>query len=188
MAGDYNEVQHTELNRRFLVAVRVEIVVKYRITIGMTYETTEDIEYLKNRLVVVPCSKVFLGYEEGLVKKLLGRGCQIWNRTIERFKESFSELTKVGIVHLYSQGYTDAELVNFELSLTSPSTIYEQEKIELWSNKINLARDMKDNQMMSTEWIYKHIFNFSDDQIEQMDKELVHDQKTKFRFDRYQRG
>ena len=54
------------------------------------------------------------------------------------------------------------ELVNFELSLTNPSTIYEQEKIELWSNKINLARDMKDNQMMSTEWIYKNIFNFSD--------------------------
>ena len=37
-----------------------------------------------------------------------------------------------------AQGFTDEELVNFELSLTNPSTIYEQEKIELWNNKTSL--------------------------------------------------
>ena len=153
---------------------------------GMQYETTDDIEYLKNRLLAaLHVPKAFLGYEESLGSKATLAAEDVrFARTIERVQRILvSELTKVAVVHLYSQGYTDAELVNFELSLTSPSTIYEQEKIELWSNKINLARDMKDNQMMSTEWIYKHIFNFSDDQIEQMDKELVHDQKTKFRFE-----
>ena len=153
---------------------------------GMQYETTDDIEYLKNRvLAALHVPKAILGYEESLGSKATLAAEDVrFARTIERVQRILvSELTKVAVVHLYSQGYTDAELVNFELSLTSPSTIYEQEKIELWSNKINLARDMKDNQMMSTEWIYKHIFNFSDDQIEQMDKELVHDQKTKFRFE-----
>ena len=153
---------------------------------GMQYETTDDIEYLKNRLLAaLHVPKAFLGYEESLGSKATLAAEDVrFARTIERVQRILvSELTKVAVVHLYSQGYTDAELVNFELSLTSPSTIYEQEKIELWSNKINLALDMKDNQMMSTEWIYKHIFNFSDDQIEQMDKELVHDQKTKFRFE-----
>ena len=153
---------------------------------GMTYETTEDIEYLKNRLLAaLHVPKAFLGYEEGLGSKATLAAEDVrFARTIERVQRILvSELTKIAVVHLYSQGYTDAELVNFELNLTSPSTIYEQEKIELWSNKINLARDMKDNKMMSTEWIYKNIFNFSDDQIETMDKELVHDQKTKFRFD-----
>ena len=137
---------------------------------GMTYETTEDIEYLKNRLLAaLHIPKAFLGYEESLGSKATLAAEDVrFARTIERVQRILvSELTKVAVVHLYSQGYTDAELVNFELNLTSPSTIYEQEKIELWSNKINLARDMKDNQMMSTEWIYKHIFNFSDDQIEQ---------------------
>ena len=153
---------------------------------GMTYETTEDIEYLKNRLLAaLHVPKAFLGYEEGLGSKATLAAEDVrFARTIERVQRILvSELTKIAVVHLYSQGYTDAELVNFELNLTSPSTIYEQEKIELWSNKINLARDMKDNKMMSTEWIYKNIFNFSDDQIDTMDKELVHDQKTKFRFD-----
>ena len=153
---------------------------------GMQYETTDDIEYLKNRLLAaLHVPKAFLGYEESLGSKATLAAEDVrFARTIERVQRILvSELTKIAVVHLYSQGYTDAELVNFELSLTSPSTIYEQEKIELWSNKINLARDMKDNQMMSTEWIYKNIFNFSDDQIEEMDKELVQDQKQKFRFE-----
>ena len=153
---------------------------------GMTYETTEDIEYLKNRLLAaLHVPKAFLGYEEGLGSKATLAAEDVrFARTIERVQRILvSELTKIAVVHLYSQGYTDAELVNFELNLTNPSTIYEQEKIELWGNKVNLARDMKDNNMMSTEWIYKNIFNFSDDQISQMDNELVHDQKTKFRFE-----
>jgi hypothetical protein len=153
---------------------------------GMTYETTEDIEYLKNRLLAaLHVPKAFLGYEENLGSKATLAAEDVrFARTIERVQRIIvSELTKIAVVHLYSQGYTDAELVNFELGLTNPSTIYEQEKIELWGNKVNLARDMKENSLMSTEWIYKNIFNFSDDQIKEMDKELVHDQKTAFRFE-----
>ena len=45
-------------------------------------------------------------------------------RTIERIQRIMvSELTKIGIVHLYSQGYTDQDLVNFDLELTNPSKI-----------------------------------------------------------------
>ena len=37
---------------------------------GMTYETTDDIEYLKNRLLSTSCTKrKFLGYEESLGSK-----------------------------------------------------------------------------------------------------------------------
>ena len=153
---------------------------------GMTYETTEDIEYLKNRLLAaLHIPKAFLGYEESLGSKATLAAEDVrFARTIERIQRIIvSELTKIAVVHLYSQGYQDAELTNFELELTNPSTIYEQEKIELWSNKVNLARDMKDNQMMSSEWIYKNLFNFSDDQIKEMDSQIVHDQKTKFRFE-----
>ena len=153
---------------------------------GMTYETTEDIEYLKNRLLAaLHIPKAFLGYEESLGSKATLAAEDVrFARTIERVQRILvSELTKIAVVHLYSQGYQDAELTNFELELTNPSTIYEQEKIELWNNKVSLARDMKENQMMSSEWIYKNLFNFSDDQIKEMDSQIVHDQKTKFRFE-----
>ena len=153
---------------------------------GMTYDSTEDLEYLKNRmLAALHVPKAFLGYEEGLGSKATLAAEDVrFARTIERIQRIVSsELTKIAVVHLYSQGYTDAELVDFELKLTNPSMIYEQEKIELWSTKIGLARDMKDIPMMSNDWIYKKIFNFSDEQIKSMEKGLVDDQKQKFRFE-----
>ena len=152
---------------------------------GMQYETTEDIEYLKNRmLAALHVPKAFLGYEESLGSKATLAAEDVrFARTIERIQRIVvSELTKIAVVHLYSQGYTDAQLVNFELKLTNPSTIYEQEKIELWSNKVNLARDMKDNSLLPSDWIYKNVFNFSDDQIKNLEKGLVDDQKEKFRY------
>ena len=153
---------------------------------GMTYETTEDLEYLKNRLLAaLRVPKAFLGYEESLGSKATLAAEDVrFARTIERIQRIVvSELTKIAVVHLYSQGFTDEELVNFELGLTNPSTIYEQEKLELWSSKVSLARDVKDNQLLSTDWIYKNVFNFTDDAIKEIEKDLVQDQKQKFRFE-----
>jgi len=152
---------------------------------GMQYETTEDIEYLKNRmLAALRIPKAFLGYEESLGSKATLAAEDVrFARTIERIQRIVtSELTKIAVVHLYSQGYTDEELVNFELKLTNPSTIYEQEKIELWSNKVNLARDVKDNSLMSSDWVYKNIFNFTSKEQADLEKELIEDQKQKFRY------
>ena len=152
---------------------------------GMQYETTEDIEYLKNRmLAALRIPKAFLGYEESLGSKATLAAEDVrFARTIERIQRIItSELTKIAVVHLYSQGYTDEELVNFELKLTNPSTIYEQEKIELWSNKVNLARDVKDNSLMSSDWVYKNIFNFTAKEQDELEKELIEDQKQKFRY------
>ena len=72
-----------------------------------------------------------------------------------------SELTKIAIIHLYVQGYRDEELINFELSMTSPSVIYEQEKINLWKEKIGLATTISDSKFLSREWIYHNILQLS---------------------------
>jgi hypothetical protein len=152
---------------------------------GMQYETTDDLEYLKNRLLAaLRVPKAFLGYEESLGSKATLAAEDVrFARTIERIQRIItSELTKIAVVHLYSQGFTDEELVNFELNLTNPSTIYEQEKIELWSNKVNLARDVKDNTLMSADWIYKNVFNFTNDQVKDIEDGIIKDQKQKFRY------
>ena len=152
---------------------------------GMQYETTDDLEYLKNRLLAaLRVPKAFLGYEESLGSKATLAAEDVrFARTIERIQRIItSELTKIAVVHLYSQGFTDEELVNFELNLTNPSTIYEQEKIELWSSKVNLARDVKDNTLMSADWIYKNVFNFTNDQVKDIEDGIIKDQKQKFRY------
>ena len=153
---------------------------------GMQYETTDDLEYLKNRLLAaLRIPKAFMGYEESLGSKATLAAEDVrFARTIERIQRILiSELTKIAVVHLYAQGFTDEELVNFELKLTNPSTIYEQEKLELWGNKVSLARDVKDNQLLPSEWVYKNVFNFSEEEIKNLEKELVQDQKQKFRFE-----
>ena len=151
---------------------------------GLTYEATEDIEYLKNKLLsALRIPKAFLGFDESVGSKATLAAEDVrFARTIERIQRiTISELTKIAIVHLYSQGYTDADLVNFELDLTNPSTIYEQEKIELWNNKTSLAKEMISDGLVSSEWIYKNIFKFTEDEIKHEDEQIVFDYKNKFR-------
>ena len=93
----------------------------------------DDIEYLKNKLMAsLRIPKAFLGYEEGLSggKATLAAEDVRFARTIERLQKIIvSELTKIGIVHLYAQGFEDSDLINFDLELQNPSMIHEQEKL-----------------------------------------------------------
>ena len=151
---------------------------------GLTYEAVDDIEYLKNKLLAsLHVPKAFLGYEEGLGSKATLAAEDVrFARTIERIQRIVtSELSKIAVVHLYAQGFRDQDLVNFELNLTNPSTIYEQEKIELWNNKTSLADSMLRDGLVSSEWVYKNVFKFSDEEIKEMDEQIVFDYKTKFR-------
>ena len=151
---------------------------------GLNYDAVEDIEYLKNRLLAsLRVPKAFLGYEEGLGSKATLAAEDVrFARTIERIQRIVvSELTKIAVVHLYSQGFRDQELVNFDLGLTNPSTIYEQEKIELWNNKTSLAESMLRDGLVSSKWIYKNVFGFTEDQIKEEDEGIIFDYKQKFR-------
>lgn len=151
---------------------------------GMEFGGIDDIEYLKNRMMAaLKVPKAFIGYEEGVEgKSTLAQQDIRFARTVERVQKIvLSELTKIAIVHLYSQGYENEDLVNFELELTNPSIIYEQEKAALWSEKVALVRDMKDLKMISQEWMYKNIFNMSDDEWKLEQGKVINDLKLMFR-------
>jgi len=151
---------------------------------GMDFGGIDDVDYLKNKLFAgLKIPKAFLGYDETTEgKATLAAEDVRFARTIERIQRIvLSELTKIGIVHLYSQGFTDEKLVNFSLDLTNSSTIYQQEKVSLWSEKINLARDMKENKMLSEDWIYENIFNMSEKEIQDQREKVIEDTKQAFR-------
>lgn len=152
---------------------------------GMEFTGTEDIEYLRNKMMAaLKIPKAFLGYEEDLSgKATLASEDVRFSRTVNRIQKILtSELTKVAVVHLYSQGYTDANLVDFSLELTNPSTIFEKEKIDIWGNKVGVAKDMMENKLFSKDWIYKNIFNMSDDDILTSKNEVIGDVKQMWRF------
>ena len=152
---------------------------------GMEFTGIDDIEYLRNKLMAaLKIPKAFLGYEEELSgKATLASEDVRFARTIQRIQRVIvSELEKIAIVHLYSQGYRDETLVNFKLELTNPSTIFEKEKIEVWSNKTELAREMMENKLFSKQWIYKNVFNLSKDDSEELLDQIVDDSKQTWRF------
>jgi hypothetical protein len=147
----------------------------------------DDIEYLRNKLMAsLRIPKAFLGYEEGLSggKATLAAEDVRFARTIERLQKIVvSELTKIGIVHLYSQGFDDSDLIDFDLELQNPSMIHEQEKLELLNQQIEAAEKAMDTKLFSRKWIYDNIFDFSDDKKMQIFNDIVEDTKQKYRFE-----
>jgi hypothetical protein len=92
-----------------------------------------------------------------------------------------SELTKIALVHLYTQGFTGESLTNFEVKLTNPSIIFEQEKVALLKEKVDLANQMKDSKLFPTDYIYDNIFNLSEDQYLELRDLINEDSKRLFR-------
>ncbi len=147
----------------------------------------DDIEYLRNKLMAsLRIPKAFLGYEEGLSggKATLAAEDVRFARTIERLQKIIvSELTKIGIVHLYSQGFNDSDLIDFSLELQNPSMIHEQEKLELLNQQIEAAEKAMETKLFSREWIYDNIFDFSEKKQIDIYEGIVDDTKQKFRLE-----
>ena len=157
---------------------------KIETTKGLEYDGTQDIEYLKNRmLAALKIPKAFLGYDENLEGKSTIAALDIrFARTIERLQRTIvSELQKIALVHLYTQGFTDADLVDFELKLTGPSIIFEQEKVELYKSKVELSNSILDKKILSTDFIYKNIFNLSDQEMDHEKEQALDDAARIFR-------
>ena len=152
---------------------------------GLEFNAIEDIEYLKGKLLsALKIPKAFLGFDEAVGgKATLAAEDVRFARTIERIQRIVeSELYKMAIVHLYVQGFQDEDLVGFSLELTNPSTVYEQEKLALLENKIKIANDLKEVNLLSNEWVYKNIFNMSDLEIKQEIENVADDIRRRFRF------
>lgn len=151
---------------------------------GLQYDSIQDIEYLKSKIfAALKVPKPYLGYDESIEGKATLAALDIrFARTIERVQRIVvSELTKIAIVHLYSQGYENADLVNFELGLTGPSIIYEQEKVALMKEKVDLAGTLVEKKLLSLKYIYSNIFNLSEDEAEFEKNEVLEDIKHAFR-------
>ena len=150
---------------------------------GLEYAPIDDINYLKDKMfAALKIPKQHLGFlEDGNSKATLAAMDMRFAKTIERVQRIVtSELEKIAIIHLYSQGIEDETLADFELNLTIPYVIYEQSKVELWSAKVDLARTMGELKLISKEWMYKNVFNFSDDDIDEMKVGLIKDAKNAF--------
>jgi hypothetical protein len=151
---------------------------------GLEYNMIEDINYLKGKLMAaLKIPKAFLGYEEDINGKATLAAQDVrFAKTIERVQRVLiSELTKIAIVHLYAQGIKDDRLTNFSLELTIPSKIYEQEKVELYTSKVQLISSMQQTKMFSKEWMYQAIMGMAKDEQDELTLQVLDDTKQAFR-------
>ena len=153
---------------------------------GLQSEAIQDIEYLRDRMLAsLKIPKAYIGYEQDTAGKgnLASQDFR-FARTIERIQRIIvSELYKIAIVHLYSQDFSDEDLVDFTLELTAPSTIYEKEKVELWQSKASLAGDLIEKKLFSRYWIYREVWNMHEEEYLEEQNRLVQDAKDQFRLE-----
>ena len=153
-------------------------------TPGLQYDGVTDVQYLQAKMfAALKIPKAYFGYEGDLSGKATLAAEDIrFARTVERIQKIMeSELTKIALIHLYTQGFTGESLTNFEIKLTTPSIIFEQEKIALLKEKIDLANQMKDTKLFSSDYIYEKLFDLSEDTYMEMRDLVREDSKRLFR-------
>tara|TARA_R110001599_G_scaffold28088_2_gene97641 strand:- start:468 stop:2360 length:1893 start_codon:yes stop_codon:yes gene_type:complete len=186
--GEYNlKYNMQNMLEDFYIPVRGnDSATKIETTPGLSYDGIQDVEYLRDKLfAALKIPKAFLGYDENIEGKATLAAEDIrFARTVDRIQRILlSELNKIALVHLYTQGYTDETLTNFELSMTTPSIIYDQERIELLKSKAELAGTLLDQGLVPSDWIYHNIYHFSEDQYDEYRALTREDAKRKFRLD-----
>ena len=184
--GDYNlRFNMMNMMEDFYLPVRGgDTSTKIETTKGLEYDGTNDIEYLRDKMfAALKIPKAYFGYEGDLNGKATLAAEDIrFARTVERLQRILeSELTKIALVHLYTQGFKGESLTNFEINLTNPSIIFEQEKVALLKEKVDLAGQMMDTKLFSTDYIYDKIFKLSEDQYMEMRDLVAEDKKRLFR-------
>ena len=137
----------------------------------------DDVKYLREKLfsaLKVPAAYLVAG-EEAEDKTALSQKDVRFSRTIQRLQRSVvSELEKVGIIHLYTLGFKNKDLISFKLRLNNPSRIAELQELEYWRTKFDIAAAATEG-FFSKRWISENIFNLSEADNLRNQREMYYD-------------
>jgi hypothetical protein len=96
-------------------------------------------------------------------------------RTIQRLQRVIvAELEKICIIHLYTLGYRNNDLLSFKLALNNPSKIAELQELEHMRTKFDVAGSATDG-YFSKQWVYRNIFKISEEEINRIQVEQFTD-------------
>ena len=140
---------------------------------------TNDVEYIQKKLfAALKIPKAYLGYDEGLgAKATLSQEDIRFSRTIARIQRTIlSEMNKIAIVHLYCNGFSDEDLLDFKLMLSNPSTIAQQQKLELYKSRFETASTaLGVAGVIDRYWVQKNILRLSDEEVKAIEQGLRRD-------------
>jgi len=157
------------------------------LTGGQNTAAVEDVQYIQKKLfAALKIPKAYLGYDEGLgAKATLSQEDIRFSRSINRIQRTIlSELNKIAIIHLHTHGFSGDDLLDFELKLTNPSTIAQQQKLELFNTKFTIAQSANGVAgLVDKNWVRKNVFMMSDDEIKEIEKGLLKDKAMELKIE-----
>jgi hypothetical protein len=140
----------------------------------------DDVKYLRDKLfsaLKVPQSYLTMGEGATEDKSTLAQKDIRFARTIQRLQRVvLAELEKVGVIHLYTLGYRDDDLLAFKLQLNNPSKIAELQEIEHWKARFEIAATATEG-YFSKRWISEHLLGMSEDEFLRNQREMFFDKK-----------
>jgi hypothetical protein len=142
---------------------------------GQNAAAVEDVAYIQKKLfAALKIPRAYLGYDEALSSKAtLAQEDIRFSRTINVIQKTLvSELNKLAIIHLYANGFDSEDLQNFTLRLSNPSTIAQQQKLELWRTKFEIAGSAPEGQV-SKEFIRREIWGLNSEQCNEIDEQRL---------------
>jgi hypothetical protein len=146
---------------------------------GTNVTAIEDVEYIQKKLfAALKIPRAYLGYDEMLSSKAtLAQEDIRFSRTINSIQRVIiSELNKLAIVHLFSHGYEGEDLLNFDIQLSNPSTIAQQQKLELYRTKFEIAAQAPEG-MVSRDYIRRNILGLTKKEIFLIESEKENDKQ-----------
>jgi len=140
----------------------------------------DDIKYLRDKLfsaLKIPQSYLTMGEGAEEDKTTLAQKDIRFSRTVQRLQRVIiAELTKIGIIHLYTLGFRGDDLLGFTLALNNPSKIAELQEIEHWKQKFDIAASATEG-YFSRRWVSDNIFGMSHDEFMRSQREMYYDRK-----------
>lgn len=148
---------------------------------GQFQSAIEDIQYLRDKLfsaIKVPQAYLTSGKDKAPEdKSTLAQKDIRFARTIQRIQRVIiSELEKIGIIHLYTLGYRNEDLLKFKIKLNNPSKITELQEIEHFKAQLEVAASAKEVGF-SKRWIFENIFRMNDKEITRIQRDLFFDKQ-----------
>ncbi len=135
---------------------------------GQNTAAIEDVEYIQKKLfAALKIPKAYLGYDEEVGSKAtLAQEDIRFSRSIQRIQKTIlSELNKLAMIHLYCHGYEGEDLADFTLRLSNPSSVAQQQKLELIRARFEIAGTAPEGSVDRV-WIQKNVLGLTDDEIE----------------------
>jgi len=147
---------------------------------GQNAASVEDVAYIQKKLfAALKIPRAYLGYDEMLSSKAtLAQEDIRFSRTINVIQKTLlSEMNKLAIIHLYAHGFDNEDLQNFTLRLSNPSTVAQQQKLELWRSKFEIGGALPEG-MGSKQFIQKEIWGLNDEQIATINEQRKQEKVT----------